>query len=215
MTAKLLREVFQQVYSGIASQFALQNFIIPTSQSVNGTVFYYLKSSDRLQEYTFRTSTCRSFTINAHHDLGAESCECANEQVTTAGRSWKPFAARKSILTLAYFMPLLAVAALEVIHLLLNQNIGLVVIQTEQKKYSHQHFSVLVLLALQHSIAILTSRLQCSHLWEAVREYHIGAASSATAAFAVGLSTVVASGLWNSDLNMAPSHSAVAARTDN
>ncbi|KGY14737.1 hypothetical protein PABG_12423 [Paracoccidioides brasiliensis Pb03] len=207
MTAKLLREVFQQVYSGIASQFALQNFIIPTSQSVNGTVFYYL---NRLI-----TSTCRSFTINAHHDLGAESCECANEQVTTAGRSWKPFAARKSILTLAYFMPLLAVAALEVIHLLLNQNIGLVVIQTEQKKYSHQHFSVLVLLALQHSIAILTSRLQCSHLWEAVREFHIGAASSATAAFAVGLSTVVASGLWNSDLNMALSHSAVAARTDN
>ncbi|KKZ68312.1 hypothetical protein EMCG_05987 [[Emmonsia] crescens] len=310
LDGETMSKAFKNAYSGVASQFAQQNFIVPTSEDSIGRVVYnedrlhlgivslwimfgsFVSLSvltiiilftgpsaiaprdpdsiaaqatilarsnelqpllqdaghlsdrgigDKLQNYTFRTSTYRSFRITARYDL-RESVTSVGEQAIEAGGFWKPLAARKAMLALTYVMPLFVIVALEVMQQLSNRNQGLMTIHTEKWKSLPQYLCALVAVGvatlynnLDFTVAMFTpfevlrkgnvtaGRSILTHLlgkiplvafWEAVRGHHIGAVSSTTAAFAASFLTVIVSGLWNIDLTVVLSHSTMASTTD-
>ncbi|OAX80568.1 hypothetical protein ACJ72_05100 [Emergomyces africanus] len=196
---------------------------------------------DKLRNYTFRTSTYQSFKITARYGL-RESVTSLDERAIEASGFWKPLAARKAILTLTYVMPILAIAALEVMQQLSNRNKGLMTIHTEKWKSLPQYLCALVAVGvatlynnLDFTVAMLTpfealrkgnvtagrsilthllGKIPLVALWEAIRGRHIGAVSSTTAAFAASFLTVIVSGLWNLDVTVVLSHSVAASRAD-
>lgn len=197
---------------------------------------------DKLRNYTFRTSTYRSFRITARYDL-RESITSIDDHVVEASGFWKPLAARRPMLVLTFIMPMLAISALEIMQQFSNSNEGLMTIHSAKWKYVPQYLCAVVAVViatfynnLDFTVAMfapfealrkgnvtagrsivthLLGKIPLVALWDAVRGNHIGAISSTIAAFAASFLTIVISGLWNIDLSVLQSHSAVAYRTDN
>ncbi|KLJ07498.1 hypothetical protein EMPG_17014 [Blastomyces silverae] len=310
LDGETMNKAFQRVYTGMASQFAQQNLLVPTSKDSTGRVVYiedrlhfgiislwvmvaifaslsvltiiilftgpsaiaprdpgsiaaqatilvgsndlqpllqdagHLSDRgirDKLRNYTFRTSTYRSFRITARYRL-RESITSVDEHAVERSGFWKPLAARKPMFVLTYVMPMLAIAALEIMQQLSNRNQGLMTVHTEKWKYLPQYLCALFAIGiatlynnLDFTIAMFTpfealrkgnvtarqsilthllGKLPPVALWEAVRGHHLGAMSSITAAFIASFLVMIVSGSWNIDISVVQSHPAVASRAD-
>ncbi|EEQ87024.2 uncharacterized protein BDCG_02144 [Blastomyces dermatitidis ER-3] len=310
LDGETMNKAFQRVYTGIATQFAQQNLVIPTSKDSTGRVVYiedrlhfgiislwimvasfaslsvltaiilftgpaaitprdpgsiaaqatiligsndlqpllqdagHLSDRgirDKLRNYTFRTSTYRSFRITARYRL-RESITSVDEHAVERSGFWKPLAARKPMFVLTYGMPMLAIAALEIMQQSSNRNQGLMTVRTEAWKYLPQYLCALLAVGiatlynnLDFTIAMFTPfealrkgnvtarRSILTHLlgkippvalWEAVRGHHLGAISSINAAFVASFLVMIVSGLWNIDTSVIQSQRAVASRAD-
>ncbi|PGH08564.1 hypothetical protein GX51_01083 [Blastomyces parvus] len=310
LDGETMKKAFQRVYTGITSQFAQQNLLVPTSEDITGIVVYiedrlhfvvislwvmlasfvslsvltiiilftgpsaiaprdpgsiaaqatiFVGSNDlqsllqdtghlsdrgirdKVRNYTFRTSTYRSFRITARYRL-RESITSVDEQAVETSGFWKPLAARRFMLALTYIMPMLAIAVLEIMQQLSNRNQGLMTVHTEKWKYLPQYLCALLAVGiaslynnLDFTVAMFTpfealrkgnvtaKRSILTHLlgkippvalWEAVGARHIGAVFSIIAAFVASFLVMIVSGSWDIDVSVVQSHPAVASRAD-
>ncbi|OJD20409.1 hypothetical protein ACJ73_08256 [Blastomyces percursus] len=286
LDGEIMNKAFQRVCTGIASQFAQQNLLIPTSTDSTGRVVYiedrlhlgivslwimvacfsslsrrlrFIGSNDlqpllqdaghlsdhgirdRLRNYTFRTSTYRSFRITARYRL-RESITSVDEHAVERSGFWKPLAARKPMFALTYVMPILAIAALEIMQHLSDRNQGLMPAHTEKWNYLPQYLCALLAVGiatlynnLDFTIAMFTpfealrkgnvtarrsilthqiGKVPMVALWEAVRGHHLGVMSSITAAFVASFLVMLVSGSWNIDISVVQVHPVVASRAD-